>query len=372
MKRTLLQLPLLGLIVAGMVVGITTGLARLGIDMPSVATERVMLHGPILIAGVFGTLIALERAVAMKALLGRTWTFADAAPVLSAAGLVVLLVNGATVPAIALLTAGAAMLVAVNLFFLRRAPTLDVLTMLLGAVFLLLADVAWLMERPVPFLTSWWVAFLVLTVVGERLELAKLRAHGQLAYALFGIAVAAYIGALLWMVVDEGLGMRLSGAGLIALALWLLRFDIATVTIHREGLPRFVAACLLAGYVWMGIAGAIVLFSEPTFAGFSYDAYLHAILLGFVFSMVFGHGPIIFPAIMERPISFNSFAYVPLILLHFSVALRIVADLAGNQMIRQAAGVWTGVAVVLYGVFVVYGLIRGNSRSKRSTGGKAG
>jgi hypothetical protein len=359
MKRTLLQLPLFALIVAGMVIGIVTGLGRVGIVVPELAAARVMLHGPILIAGVFGTLIALERAVAMKTLMGRTLTFADAAPVLGAAGLIVLLINGATVPAIALMAAGAAVLVAVNLYFLRRAPTLDVLTMLLGAVFLLLADLAWLAGQPIPYLTPWWMAFLVLTVVGERLELAKLRAHGQLAQASFGIAVAAYVGPLLLMVVDEGLGMRLSGVGMIALALWLLRFDIATLTVRREGLPRFVAVSLLAGYGWLGVAGAVVLSNDPTFAGFSYDAYLHAVLLGFVFSMVFGHAPIIFPAIVGRPIAFHPFAYVPLAVLHFSVALRILGDLAEVQMVRQAAGVWTAIAIVLYGVFIVWGLIRG-------------
>ena len=160
MKRLLLQLPLFALIVAGLVIGIVAGLGRLGIPMPPVADERVVLHGPILIAGVFGTLIALERAVAMKTLLGRTWTFADVAPVLNGAGLIVLLVDGAGAPAIALMSAGAAVLVAVNLFFLRRSPTLDVLTMVLGAAFLLLADLAWLGERPVPFLTPWWTCLL--------------------------------------------------------------------------------------------------------------------------------------------------------------------------------------------------------------------
>jgi hypothetical protein len=367
MKRSLLQLPLFALIVAGMVIGIVTGLGRLGIGVPEFATARVMLHGPILVAGVFGTLISLERAVAVRTLLGRTWTFADAAPVLSAAGLVVLLVNGATVPALTLLALGAAALVAVNLFFLRRSPTLDVLTMVLGALFLLLADAAWLAGRPVPLLTSWWAAFLVLTVVGERLELAVLRVRGPMARIAFGLAVVAYVGALLWMIVDAGLGMRLSGVGLVALTLWLLRYDIALVTIRRTGLPRFVAACLLSGYAWLGVAGAVVLISQPAFAGFDYDAYLHAILLGFVFSMVFGHAPIILPAIVERPIGFYPFAYLPLALLHLSVALRILADLAGNQMMRQAAGVWTGVAVALYGAFIVYGLLRGDTRSWRSS-----
>ena len=366
MKRSLLQLPLFALIVAGMVIGIVTGLGRLGLPVPAVADARVILHGPILIAGVFGTLIGLERSVATKTLLGRNLTFADLAPVFNGAGLIVLLVNGATAPAIALMSAGAAALVAVNLYFLRRSPTLDVLTMVLGAVFLLLADVAWLAERPVPFLTPWWAAFLVLTVVGERLELAKLRAHSQLAQVTFGISVAAYIGALLWMLADEAQGMRLSGIGLLAMTVWLLRYDIALMTIRRPGLPRFVAACLLSGYLWLAIAGAVVLLNSPAFAGFSYDAYLHAILLGFVFSMVFGHAPIIFPAVIERPIAFSPFAYVPLVVLHFSVALRILADLAEVQMVRQAAGVWTGVAIALYGIFIVLGLVRGDSRSRVS------
>ena len=368
MKRSLLQLPLFVLIVAGMAIGIVTGLGRLGIELPGPAGERVMLHGPILIAGVFGTLIALERAVAMKTLLGRTWTFADLAPILSGAGLVVLLVDDATTPAIALLAAGALVLVAINVYFLRRSPTLDVLTMVLGAAFLLLADVAWLLGRAVPFLTAWWVAFLVLTVVGERLELARLRAHGRVAHGAFATAIAVYVGALLLMIVDEGLGLRLSGLGMVALAAWLLRYDIALLTVRREGLARFVAVCLLAGYAWLGVSGAIVLLSEPAFGGFSYDAYLHAVLLGFVFSMVFGHAPIIFPAIVERPIAFTEFAYLPLLLLHFSVALRILGDLAGNQMIRTAAGAWTGVAIVLYGATIVYGLARGHRAATRPTG----
>ena len=47
--------------------------------------------------------------------------------------------------------------------------------------------------------------------------------------------------------------MRLSGVGMIALAAWLLRYDIALMTIRRSGLPRFVAACLLSGYAWLGV-----------------------------------------------------------------------------------------------------------------------
>ena len=359
MKRALLHLPLLAIIVAAMVVGIVAGLGRLGIEMPSIAIERVGLHGPILVAGVFGTLISLERAVAMRTVLGRTWTFADAAPVLGGAGTVVLLVSGATVPAVALLTAGAAVLVVVNLEMLRRQPSLDVLTMAIGAGFLLLADAAWLADRAVPFLTPWWMAFLVLTITGERLELARLRVHDRFAHVSFAVAATIYIGALLLMVFDAALGVRLSGIGMLALTVWLLRFDIAWLTIRRPGLPRFVATCLLAGYAWLGMAGLIAIASEQIWIGFSYDAYLHAVLLGFVFSMVFGHAPIIFPAILERPIVFGRLAWGPLVLLHISVAARILGDVLESQQLRQGAGILTAVSIALYGVVIVIGLVRG-------------
>jgi hypothetical protein len=278
----------------------------------------------------------------------------------------VLLTNGATVPAVALLTAGAAVLVAINLEMLRRHPTLDVLTMTSGASFLLLADAAWLADRAVPFLTPWWMAFLVLTITGERLELARLRIHTRAAHITFGIAAAIYIGALLFMVVDAALGVRLSGIGMLALTAWLLRFDVAWVTIRRPGLPRFVAACLLTGYAWLGVASLIAVANEVIWAGFSYDAYLHAVLLGFVFSMVFGHAPIIFPAILGRPITYIRFAWVPLVLLHVSVAARILGDIVVNQELRQAAGMLTGMAIALYGAVIVVGLVRGNP--SRATG----
>jgi hypothetical protein len=95
-------------------------------------------------------------------------------------------------------------------------------------------------------------------------------------------------------------------------------------------------------------------------AGFSYDAYLHAVLLGFVFSMVFGHAPIIFPAILERPIGFHPVAWLPLVLLHVAVAARILGDILLNQDLRQAAGMLTGIAIALYGIVIVVGLVRGS------------
>jgi hypothetical protein len=84
------------------------------------------------------------------------------------------------------------------------------------------------------------------------------------------------------------------------------------------------------------------------------------VLLGFVFSMVFGHAPIIFPAILERPISFHPVAWLPLVLLHVAVASRILGDILLDQDLRQAAGMLAGIAIALYGIVIVVGLVLGN------------
>ena len=70
----------------------------------------------------------------------------------------------------------------------------------------------------------------------------------------------------------------------------------------------------------------------------AYDAALHALLLGFVFSMVFGHAPIILPAVLRVALPYHRSFYVPLQLLHASVALRLLGDaLARFELTRWGA-----------------------------------
>lgn len=359
LQRSLLHLPLLAVILGAMVIGILAGLARMGWSVPTVGMERAGMHGPILIAGVFGTLIALERAIAMRNATGRTWTPADIAPVLGGAGTLVLLASGATVPALLLLSAGAAGLVAIHLEMLRRHASLDIFTMLLGAGFLLLADVAWLSGRNVALLTPWWIAFLVLTITGERVELARIRYHGARGRAAFGVAAGIYVMTLLLMVVDAALGARLSGLGLLAVTAWLLRHDVAWLTVRKPGFPRYSAVCLLTGYAWLGVAGLILVSTPQLWAGLTYDAFLHAVLLGFVFSMIFAHAPFIVPGIVGRRVGYTSLAWLPLLLLHISVVGRVLGDLLMDIGLRQAAGLLSALAILLYGAIIVLGVIRG-------------
>jgi hypothetical protein len=45
--------------------------------------------------------------------------------------------------------------------------------------------------------------------------------------------------------------------GLIALRWWLVRYDVGRRTVRQRGVTRFMAVCLLGGYAWLGVGGAI-------------------------------------------------------------------------------------------------------------------
>ena len=106
-----------------------------------------------------------------------------------------------------------------------------------------------------------------------------------------------------------------------------------------HGLTRFIAVCLLSGYAWLALGSAVILAAGGLTPGTaSYDAALHAIALGFVFSMVFGHAPIIFPAVLRVAVPYHPLFYGPLALLHASLALRLAGDATAQFEWVRAGG----------------------------------
>lgn len=161
--------------------------------------------------------------------------------------------------------------------------------------------------------------------------------------------------------------MRIAGFGLAGLGAWLLRYDIARRTIHRQGVTRFIAACLLPGYGWLVVGGLFWLaFGGGYPAGPIYDAMLHTIFLGFVISMIFGHAPVIIPALMGVPIRYSPVFYIHLGLLHASLAVRIVSDLLGWQSAREWGGMLNEVAILLFLLVTVYAAREGMLEEKRT------
>jgi hypothetical protein len=95
---------------------------------------------------------------------------------------------------------------------------------------------------------------------------------------------------------------------------------------------------------------------------FAYDAALHALMLGFVFSMVFGHAPIIFPAVLRVAVPYHPGFYAPLALLHLSLLLRLVGDAADAPGWRSLGGLLNAAALALFILGTIAAVVRGRLR----------
>lgn len=342
MKPQPARFPLMALGLLALLAALWAGLVRLGWALPPLRPTLPVAHGPLMISGFLGTVIALERAVALR----HRWTYV--APALTGLGALAL-IAGLSAPAGPLLiTLGSLGLVAVFGVIIRRQTALFTITMGLGALTWLAGNLLWLAGWPISRVVLWWAGFLVLTIVGERLELSRLLNPPRSVQTAFVAATGLFVAGLVVSLFDLDVGSRLAGLGMIALALWLGRYDIARRTVRKAGLTRFIAVCLLAGYVWLGIGGLLALGQGGTVAGPRYDAMLHAIFLGFVFSMIFGHAPVIFPGVLGVSVPFRQSFYGHLVLLHASLVLRMVGDLAGWLPGRQWGGLLNVVALLLF------------------------
>ena len=335
-----------------LVAGVLAGLARLGVAVPDAAAGKAALHGPLMIGGFFGTVIALERAVA----LGRRWAYA--APL--AAGLSTLATFAGLPVAPWLLVAASVVLAAATADVFRRQRALFTLTLLAGVAAWLAGNLAWALGGPAHASTWPWLAFLVLTIAGERLELSRFLPPSAFAQRAFGAILAAFALALAFAFAlpDAPFGTPLFGAALVALAAWLGRQDVARRTVRGTGLTRYVAVCLLSGYAWLALAGALLLAGDAAPGGAHRDAALHALALGFVFAMVFGHAPIIVPAVLRTPLPYRSFFYVPLALLHASLALRIAGDLAAAGGLVRVGAIGNALVLALFVITMATSVLR--------------
>ena len=347
-----LRLPLLAVGFVALALGVGAGLARMGWTFPLPDRRLIAWHGPLMVAGFFGTVISLERAVA----LAHPWAYL--APLSAALGTLAL-VAVMPVAAMLLFVAASLALLAASIAIFLRQHALYTLTLVLGAACWTVGNLLWLAGPAVSASVPWWIGFLVLTIAGERLELSRFLPPSRFARTAFAVIVAAILGSLVVSLFLQQAGSAAQAAGLLALALWLARQDLARRTVRERGLTRFIAVCLLSGYAWLG-AGAIVLLADGVLPGsWAHDAGLHAILLGFVFSMVFGHAPIIFPAVTRVAMPYHWSFYIPLVLLQASLAMRIAGDFSEVDDWRRLGGMVNAVALVLFVLGTVAAAVRG-------------
>ena len=356
--RPMARAPLLVLGFVALVAGTAGGLARLGIALPA-PTAGIDWHGALMASGFFGTLIALERAVAIK----RLWAYA--APAANSAGGVALLL-GAWQAAFVLFVLGAMFfaLASTSIWLRQRALHTGVLG--LGALALLIANVGLAAGRPAAAVAPAWIAFFALTIGGERLELSRLMPISRGARLAFAaISVALLVSASCATFVPHEPALRVNGLLMLAAAAWLVRHDIATRTVRATGLTRYIALCLLAGYAWLAFGGAVLAATGGAAGGRElWDAAVHAILVGFVLSMVFGHAPVILPAVLRIGFPYHAALYAPLVVLHTALAVRVAGDLLASAPLRAAGGAGNAVAIALFILTAAALVLAGGARKR--------
>ncbi|HEU4677021.1 MAG TPA: hypothetical protein VFS29_13580 [Motilibacteraceae bacterium] len=344
--RSRLALGALGLL--ALLSGLWAALLLLGLPVPvphrlSAGADFAEVHGPLMVLGFLGTLISLERAVALDV---RPGYLVPAAAGLGGASL------AAGLPLVVgqvLLTAAGAGLIGLYALAAQRQASLHLAVMAAGAFSWLTAALLWLAGWDVALVVPWLAGFLVLTITGERLELSRLVRLTDAARAWFVAAAAVFVGGLVVSVADVGAGVRVAGAGLVALAAWLAVHDVARRTVRQRGLPRYMAVCLLCGYGWLALAGSLWLAFGTLEDGSAYDAMLHALFLGFVIGMVFAHAPVIVPAVFRAAVPYRPHFYGHVALLQGSLLLRIVGgDVAGSRLLWQVGGVLNEVALLCF------------------------
>lgn len=348
MKTSLTQRRLLLLfpIILILLIALWGGVYRIGWEIPREFVISPGLHGPMMVSAFLGSLIILERAVAIN----QKWTYLGA--IFGSLGGLLMIFGVPEIYGASMIFVASIWLVLIFVVIVKRHPVSFTYLMMLGALCWVWGNWMWLRGSPVAVLVLWWANFLILTIVGERIELGQiLRLPKWTVWLVIGLCLAL---PLIGIFVPGHLQVRLSGLIYILLGFWLLNFDIASRTIKHTGLPKYAATALLAGYYWLIIGGVLGLTMGEFSSTYDYDAFLHSIFIGFIMSMVFAHGPIIFPGIFQKQAVFSKQLYVPLALLHTSMLMRLLGDLFQYPVLRRWGGLLNATAILIFLPMVMY------------------
>lgn len=332
--------------------GLNAALQLLGLPAPVSLARLPDVHGLLMTLGFVGTLITLERSVAYGKVVGYV------PPLFIGVGGLLLISPAPVKIAHILLLAGSVGLCFLYLPLWRRNRDEAVLIQAIGAVMAAIAPALLLAGFGVNTLLPWLGGFVILTIGGERLELARM-AMGKNASTILvtisGAFLAAAIVSLLWPLI----GYPLLGATLLIMTAWLAFHDVAKRTINATGAVRFMAACMLAGYFWLALAG-IVWMTGPAFSGERYDAVIHGIFIGFTMSMIMAHATVILPAVIRRPLPYRTSMWRAAAVVHVGLVIRVwIGDGLIIPMAHQLGGLLNVVGLLAFFIIAAWSAISG-------------
>jgi len=341
-------------VLISLLIGIYTGWLRMGWQYPAV--PGLGEHGAIMIGSFLGTVVILERVITMK----RKIIFII--PFINALSILFFLIDRYKIGYLCLL-AGSLGLTGIMFYYTLKFREYHNYLMLLGALCLVAGNLFLIMILRYPESTTWWISFFLLTITAERLELSRyLPVSERRKYILIILLLIFVIGIILPF---HSYGKYISASAMFLTALWLLTNDLALKALKKEGVFRYTALLLISGYLWLFVTGVFFVINSQS--NYTYDAGLHSFFLGFVFSMIFAHAPIILPGITQMNIKpYHRFLYFWFILLQLSILLRLAGDLTENPAVRQWGGLLNGIAILgFFADMIVYITVR-KSKSKKN------
>ncbi|WP_377938847.1 multicopper oxidase domain-containing protein [Alloscardovia venturai] len=370
---------LLIMVGVAVVLGTLSAINRSSLGVVTSRAPFADVHGPLMIFGFLGTAISLERAVAFQTG-GATkprWGFvAPALGVLGSICILTELVFGvSTLPGTALgwwvipgvvWTTHMIALSCVYVAIWKRQHSISVLIQLLAAIAGVLGAFIWAYGVSAARATPWWLIFLVLSIIGERLELSHVAFVAPwVEPALIGLSITNLV-SLCVLYFDTTIGYVALGVNMGFLLCIMLYNDTAIRTFKLPRFTGFMGRSMLLAYFW-GLTAALIWIFVPVGSGSLFaDVAIHAIALGFTVSMVIAHVSIIVPAITRRGLPYSPVFFLPLLLLNAGVLLRLIGAIINNTLVWKSGDLVSIIAVFALMLCIIGSAVWGVIRRRRS------
>jgi len=338
-----------------LIVGMISGLGRMGWRIP--LPEAFAHHGAIMVGGFLGSLIALEKVIPLK----KFGLFIG--PLLSATSVIVI-IAGNFQYAVIMIIAASLLLQIVYGYYLEKQYSLYLLLALIGAMCWFFGNLLLLWKQFYAMVLPWWMGFLLFTIVSERMELSKFLPVTRRSR----ISLVSFLGLFLLGIIlpFHGIGIYIAGLSLVLISIWLMRHDVVRLIVKLNGLAKFTGIALLCGYVALLLEGIFLITLRDV--AFGYDVIVHTFFLGFIFSMIFAHGPIILPGVLGLTVKpYHPLFYFPLVILYGSLFIRILADamvLASD--FQKISGWFSAGGILFYFTLLLISTVRALRHAKSS------
>lgn len=347
------RLPFMLLVVVILTIGLWAGLDSLGWQFASSNDPTTAQHGPLMISGFVGSVIALERAIALvifdhkrHGIFQRVLSWL--VPLANIAGSLLLLSPSSNLTGHWIITAASIGLLVIELRILDLTPGLHTLLKAVGAGGWAFGNLLWLSEIQFSALLPAWAMFVILTFIGERFELDRIPSVRPWVLAVFYAGTGLVIAGALLSPLNTDWAIRSSGLGALILALWLVKFDIARNSIQMTGLSRFSALAVIASFGWLGLYGLLALRFGFTAQGGIYAAEIHSLFIGFAGGMILGQTPVILPAFLGFRAIYHDGLMPMAIGLQLALAVRIFGEIVNWPAGRQWGGLLNAAIGLIY------------------------